>query len=96
MTCISLTDYLSSLGGPNVLYIPHRLPLKSLYPSQTNDLYIPHRLPLKPLYPSQTASQVSVDPTEALNKKFRELEEDYERKRAAVEEEMAKNDEQVC
>ena len=38
---------------------------------------------------------MSVDPTEALNKKYKELEEEYERKRIAVEEEIARNDEQV-
>jgi hypothetical protein len=38
---------------------------------------------------------VSVDPTEALNKKYKELEEEYEKKRAVVEEEIAKNDQKV-
>ena len=40
-------------------------------------------------------SAVSVDPTEALNKKYKELEEEYEKKRLAVEEEIARNDEKV-
>ena len=43
----------------------------------------------------QTTSAVSVDPTEALSKKYRELEEEYEKKRALVEEEIARNDEKV-
>ena len=38
---------------------------------------------------------MSVDPTEALNKKFKELEDEYEKKRLAVEEEIARNDEEV-
>ncbi|KAL5271637.1 hypothetical protein ACHWQZ_G002046 [Mnemiopsis leidyi] len=41
----------------------------------------------------RTMSAVSVDPTEALNKKYKELEEEYEKKRLAVEEEIARNDE---
>ncbi|XP_063688684.1 uncharacterized protein LOC134821821 isoform X5 [Bolinopsis microptera] len=42
----------------------------------------------------RTTSAVSVDPTEALNKKYKELEDEYEKKRIAVEEEMARNDEE--
>ena len=38
---------------------------------------------------------MSVDPTEALNKKYKELEDEYEKKRLAVEEEIARNDEEV-
>ena len=38
---------------------------------------------------------MSVDPTEALNKKYSELEEQFKKKRTAVEEEIAKNNEKV-
>ena len=38
---------------------------------------------------------MSLDPTEALNKKFAELEEEFQRKRTEVEEEIGKNNEKV-